>query len=321
MVVRNELVQRRRIGLCGRLQIPVILVCTLFASLLWAGEEDARHTSLFNADWLKTLVSVEVAEPNKEPKSIGSAFLVETAGKHLAMITAKHVVFDKKGQQHANLAYRLNRKEGASDLITEAAVNQHSPHGWFKSSMQDVACRLMIHKGRDSDIKFIRYSHFLTEPGIEPGAPLFIIGFPMGLRSEEYAMPILRSGMVARAAPDKILAEAFVFPGNSGGPVVYAPTDITMFLSSMLHGQWLVGLVSNSVHYVDVAVSPQTGRPRITFEENSGLCSVVPASAILELLESPEFVAVDMAAAGDQSDQEREGEKGQEEGAGGDRED
>jgi hypothetical protein len=38
----------------------------------------------------------------------------------------------------------------------------------------------------------------------------------------------------------------------------------------------LVGVVTQSRNYVDTAISPQTGRPRITFEENAGLAEVLP---------------------------------------------
>ena len=119
----------------------------------------------------------------------------------------------------------------------------------------------------------------------------------MGLRSEEYATPIVRRGIVARSDEHGIIADAFVFPGNSGGPVVYAP--LTPFAkggiikSPVLQGQWLLGLVSSYVPYVDVAVSQQTQKPRVTFEENSGLSHVIPADAIMGLLSSDEFKKID----------------------------
>jgi hypothetical protein len=275
------------------------VLCLAFSQVLSAGEEPKR-TSLFNQDWLKTLVSIEVAEPNKDPAgqpnfiAIGSGFIVGTPGNHLALVTAKHVVFDDRGKLMPNLIYRINRKEGPSDPFPELLVGLWRPEGWFKSERHDVACRLIIKRREGSDYKRIAYSQFLTTPGIEVGTPVYVIGFPLRMRSEEHAMPILRRGMVARTEPNNILLDAFVFPGNSGGPVVYAPTDISVFLSSTLHDQRLVGLVSESVSYTEVAISAQTRRPRITFEDNSGLCNIVPASAILELLESPEFVAVDM---------------------------
>jgi len=242
-------------------------------------------------------VSIEVAEPKKEVKPVGSGFLVVTAEKHLALVTAKHVVFDKENEWklRPHLAYRLNRKEDTSDLFTEALVAKHLSSGWFKSEKYDVACRMMVRRTKGSDILKIPYSLFLTDHLVQPGAPLLIIGFPMGMRSKEYAMPILRRGIVARTDHNKIIADAFVFPGNSGGPVVYAPlTPLGKgFRTPILQDQQLAGLVSNSISCREVAISSQTKRPRIIFEDNSGLCNIVPASAILELLESPEFKAAD----------------------------
>jgi hypothetical protein len=40
--------------------------------------------------------------------------------------------------------------------------------------------------------------------------------------------------------------------------------------------------VSSYIPYVDVAVSQQTKRPRITFEENSGLTQIFPVEAITQ---------------------------------------
>ncbi len=42
----------------------------------------------------------------------------------------------------------------------------------------------------------------------------------------------------------------------------------------------LLGIVSSYVPYRDVAYSEQTKKPRMIFEENSGLASVVPAGFI-----------------------------------------
>jgi hypothetical protein len=115
------------------------------------------------------------------------------------------------------------------------------------------------------------------------------------MRSEQYATPIVRRAIVARVDPNNIIADGFVFPGNSGGPVVYEPTIRIgkSFKTSILQGDWLVGMVSSFITYRDVAVSLQTKRPRIIFEENAGLCRVVPAETILELLQSPDFVKID----------------------------
>lgn len=52
----------------------------------------------------------------------------------------------------------------------------------------------------------------------------------------------------------------------------------------MLNEQRLIGLVLGSISYVDIAVSQQTKKPRITFEDNAGLTIVIPADAVLELI-------------------------------------
>ena len=128
-----------------------------------------------------------------------------------------------------------------------------------------------------------------------PDAPLFIIGFPLGLRSEAYATPIVRRAIVARSDAVVIIVDGFVYPGNSGGPVIYEPSVQLgpSFSTPILQGDWLAGMVLSEISYVEPAISVHTGRPRITFEDNSGLCNVLPAELILELLSSQEFSKLD----------------------------
>jgi hypothetical protein len=268
----------------------------LAVSLQAYGKEIKTHTSSFNQTWLKALVSIEKIEKGKAPRPIGSGFLVKTPNNHLALVTAKHVVFkDKgKGEIKEGLAYRFNDKEGGSELITDKQATEFHNSGWIRSKASDVACRLAVSK-TTSDFATIPQSLFLPIKQAEPGAPLFVIGFPMGMRSKEYATPIVRRAIVARVDPNNIIIDGFVFPGNSGGPVVYEPAVRLgrTFKSPILQGDWLVGMVSSFIPYRDVAISAQTKRPRIIFEENAGLCNVVPAEIILKLLQSPDFVEMD----------------------------
>jgi hypothetical protein len=146
------------------------------------------------------------------------------------------------------------------------------------------------------DIKGLNLNRMLPQARIQTGAPVAVIGFPMGLRSEQYADPILRRGIVARSAPNELLIDAFVFPGSSGGPVVYTPPirlqgkGLVTIESPFVEVEMLIGLVVDYVPYTDVAVSPQTHRPRISFEENSGLCHAVPSDKVLELLWGDAFL-------------------------------
>jgi hypothetical protein len=139
------------------------------------------------------------------------------------------------------------------------------------------------------DLKMIDYRRFLITPQVEAGSPVLILGFPWGMRSEEYAVPILRYGVVAVTDPN-IVVDAMLFEGNSGGPVVHTPATPLgkSFTAPVLQGEWLVGLVSKEITF---RILDKTGK--VIREDRSGLCNVVPASAILELLESPQFKAVD----------------------------
>jgi len=79
------------------------------------------------------------------------------------------------------------------------------------------------------------------------------------------------------------LIDSFIFPGNSGGPVVLKPeSPLNQFAGEKppIKAAYLLGIVRGFIPYTDVAVSAQTGRPRVTFEENSGLTEVIPMDYI-----------------------------------------
>ena len=92
--------------------------------------------------------------------------------------------------------------------------------------------------------------------------------------------PVLRRGTIAWVQPalekltPEFLVDALIFPGNSGGPV------LRQCGGSAAGEICLIGMVKGYLPYSDVASSRQTGRPRVTFEENSGLAVVIPVDEI-----------------------------------------
>lgn len=264
----------------------VCLICLLLhSSIIFADEPSIKRTSYFNEKWMKTVVSIEMVEKSGSARPIGTGFLVDSPNKHILLVTAKHVILDNEGNIINNYAVRLNNKSGKSLLLTDEMFEKRGFGQWFLSKDSDVACKF-IYRKETSDVLFIPISEFLSSEELNVGAPLIILGFPMGLRSEEFAVPIARIAMVAKNDSKNIIVDGFVFPGNSGGPVVYCPVIKlgTLFKSAVINKQQLIGLVSQSINYVDTAVSLQTKRPRVTFEDNSGLSNVIPADAILELI-------------------------------------
>jgi hypothetical protein len=126
--------------------------------------------------------------------------------------------------------------------------------------------------------------------GVTEGDFAYVLGFPMGLVGEHRNAVIVRSGTLARvrdllARSSKIfLVDAFVFPGNSGGPVVLKPEALAIEGTKPQVAPYLIGIVQAYVPYQDVAVSAQTGRPRVIFEENAGLAAVHPVDFIEETI-------------------------------------
>jgi Trypsin-like peptidase domain len=130
----------------------------------------------------------------------------------------------------------------------------------------------------------------MQELGVTEGDAVFVLGFPMGLLGRDRNVVIVRSGSIARIrdtiahTEDTFLVDATVFPGNSGGPVLFRPEVLSITGTTAISQAFLMGVVSGYVPYVDVAVSPQTGRARITFEENTGLSAVYAVDYIEETI-------------------------------------
>jgi hypothetical protein len=250
-----------------------------------------ERTSVFDPQFLKTVVSIEQCNNTNVPLGctnahpLGTGFLLTSEdGSQTLLITAKHVILDSSGQIKQFLTYRFNEKTNASDLLNDDLLTINFGK-WFISSNSDLACRF-IPALPNSDILVVPYPILLSSKSVDVTAPVVILGFPMGLRSEHYATPIARHGIVARSDNGELVLDTFVFPGNSGGPVFYCPVlKVGANLTTPLfNSEKVIGVVVEYIPYVDVAISPQTQRPRITFEENSGLSIATPADRIIELL-------------------------------------
>lgn len=120
------------------------------------------------------------------------------------------------------------------------------------------------------------------------GDGIFLLGFPMGMVDKIQNLPIVRGGTIARLKDCKakrtksFLVDCQTFPGNSGGPVIVRPEIVSLQNTKAIGHAHLIGIVAAYVPYQDVAVSRQTGRDKIIFEENSGLSIVYPVDRIRE---------------------------------------
>jgi len=140
-----------------------------------------------------------------------------------------------------------------------------------------------------SDDHALRVSELL-DSGCSEGDGVFLLGFPMGQVGATRNAVIVRGGWVARLrdlrenASDRFLVDSWVFPGNSGGPVVIKPETVSIMGTKDRRQAHLIGVTASYLPYEEIAISLQTKRARIMFEENSGLVEVFPVDAIDEAI-------------------------------------
>ena len=129
----------------------------------------------------------------------------------------------------------------------------------------------------------------MSKSEFSEGNQVFVLGFPMGLAGDSQNHVILRQGTVARirdwyhGEAKSFLIDSFVFPGNSGSPVISKPVFVSYGNKPRIESK-LIGMVSNYLLYTDIATSGQTGRQKLVSEENSGLANVTPIDAIQETI-------------------------------------
>ncbi|MDR3502174.1 MAG: serine protease [Legionella sp.] len=131
----------------------------------------------------------------------------------------------------------------------------------------------------------------MKEIGITEGDPIYLLGYPFGIVDENSQYVIARYGIIARIRDTLanhgkgFLIDTKNYPGNSGGPVILKTEAMSIEGTKSVNKAQLIGIVNSYIPYIDVAISTQTKRPRITFEENSGLANVIPVDYILETID------------------------------------
>ena len=112
----------------------------------------------------------------------------------------------------------------------------------------------------------------------------------MGIAGVNRNYAIVRSGIIARLDDEVInnnfefLIDASVFPGSSGSPVVLKPSTVSITGTKPVNRAYLLGVAKTYIPYREVAISSQTGEPRVIFVENSGLAGVVPMDFVKEVV-------------------------------------
>lgn len=245
--------------------------------------------------FLNCVVSIGVpSNQGGQASWVGTGFVVgrpinDEAGNkryHTFLVTNKHVLSGKD-----NILLRFNSLDGTRIIDYPVALEQNGQGIWVGHSSGDIDIAVffinpqVLEKDGAEFAYFKLDEHIMTidnmkAEGVSEGDGVFVLGFPMGIVAPQKKNVIARTGAIARIRDvldghqNAYLIDANIFPGNSGGPVVIRPELTSIEGTQSINRAALVGIVKSYVPYQDIAVSQQTGKPRVIFEENSGLALV-----------------------------------------------
>jgi len=213
------------------------------------------------------------------------------------LVTNRHVLEDME-----KIILRFNPKgKEAAKTFPVPLLNQNGKPRWADHTDKNIDLAVIRISANTLNEHKIAFAHFLSnfdvlstegilENGIAEGDFVYILGFPMGLVGDHRNAVIARSGSIARIQDlldknsNRYLVDSFVFPGNSGGPVILRPEINWVEGTKASNKSYLIGIVQSYVPYEDVAISQQRKQPRIIFHENSGLTYVHPVEYIEETI-------------------------------------
>lgn len=270
--------------------------------------------SLIPPHYLNSVVSIEIENNDIGSKiqmsSIATGFLVGKAtGKSndkgplygLFIVTNKHVFQNQKTKEFQKYVFfRFNTLDNKSRYFKVNLLKDDNTPLWFMHENENVDLAVLPINATEIDNSKIKYYFFcdndifyaknFVEKNISTGDGLFVLGFPMSISGKVRNFVIVRQGIIARVDEEVLengyyYIDASAYPGNSGGPVIHKPEILSITGTSSNSSAGLIGVISSGETFSDIAVSQQTGEPKIVFTEQTGLIRVVPPELIFEIID------------------------------------
>jgi hypothetical protein len=250
----------------------------------------------------KTVVFIGKTRLNEENKPedvfIATGVLVEI-DNIFHLITAKHVIFDKmkKEVKDANLWIAFNTKDKQVIKRYIRDVKNQFKVGWIFHPNEEIDLAIIptALDPQNDDVKVVPSDLFLKIEQVNELYDVFFLSFQPGIPIEGKIEPVIRAGTISRINKDKTFyIDGFAYPGNSGSPVFLKPSPIRfdekgISLGRDSFGGKFIGIIGEYLPYQEIAVSVQTGKPRVVFEENTGLSKVWSVEYLNEIIESKSF--------------------------------
>jgi hypothetical protein len=243
---------------------------------------------MFLKEWRKCIALMERMDKDGKFTPLATAFIIK-CGKYACLVTCKHVA------QSENLWIRYNAKSGLPFSMIRTPITELEKRGitWCFHPDPDIDIAMRInYVTEDADLLSIPENLSGDFNELCEGDDIFFLGFPLGITEAKKVTPVVRSGIIA-LKKDKLtyLIEANAFPGSSGSPVFWKPPIIDW--EKMIYRKpappKFVGIINSALTYTDYAISPQTGRPRVSFEENASLAEVYSIEIVKQVCESDQF--------------------------------
>jgi len=246
----------------------------------------------------KTVVFLGKLDASGKPHIHATGFLVDIDGVFY-LLTAKHVVFNTTTGEYVDkdLMAFFNLKDGGVTIRSITEIKDKYEVDWVFHSDPDVDIAMIpfMLDVAEEDVRVVKNELFLSSEELFELYDVFFLSYQPGIELKGRITPIIRSGTISLLEDDgTFYLDAAAFPGNTGSPVFLKPSPIRYNQSGYTIGTdplggRFIGIIGEYVPYQEVAVSAQTGRPRIVFEENTGLSRVWSVSFIKEIVESETF--------------------------------
>lgn len=261
--------------------------------------------ALISPSFFDCVVAIGKLNPDGTKNWIGTGFLFGNYAKTrednqkeytIYLVTNKHVLVN---QNDIVLRFNPQSDQAATDFPIKLFNDGKMIWTGHPNVNVDVAVfRINGQKLRDAGMKFhffqsdetVYKKEDLIKIQTHEGDFVYVLGFPMGLVAPDRQYVILRGGAIARirdlfeGRSTDFVIDAMVFPGNSGGPVIIRPEITSIEGTKANHRSCLIGIIKSYIPYQDIAISQQTKRPRVIFEENTGLSLVEPVDYIFETI-------------------------------------
>jgi hypothetical protein len=229
----------------------------------------------------------------------GTGFLLQIK-RLFFLATAKHVIakLDKEGdivKEIQGLHIFNNLKNGTVRYSSVDAIKKKYKIFYHPNKKVDLVLIPFPLNPENDDARVLSEDMFVNFEEVVETSDVFFVSYQPGISNlvtDTKVHPIIRKGSIARVNKNKtIYIDGSVFPGNSGSPVFILPSPIRYTSKGVnigndnIGGKFL-GIISQYMPYSEVAISQQTGRPRIIFEENTGLSLLFSNEFVLEISET-----------------------------------